>query len=63
MNDYETDENIEQFDFDLFSSSQDTQTDKLITNDEVLDKLTGDQDPNNNTNSDLVNAFYQDQVT
>lgn len=57
INDLENDENIEQFDFDLFNSSQDNPSDKLtITNDQVLDC---DQDPNNNndTNS-AANAFY-----
>ena len=63
INDLENDENIAQFDFDLFNSSQDNPSDKLITNDEVLDKLDCDQDTNNNDTNSA--AFYQEtnQVT
>ena len=66
INDLENDENIEQFDFDLFNSSQDNPNDKLITNDEVLlDKLGCDQDTNNNETNSTANSFYQEtnQVT
>lgn len=63
INDLENDENIAQFDFDLFNSSQDNPNDKLITNDEVLDKLDCDQETNNNDTNSA--AFYQEtnQVT
>lgn len=55
INEYEIDENnIEEF--DLFTSGQENDNDKLITNENLLDKISNDQDPNNNT-------FYQDQVT
>lgn len=64
INDLENDENIEQFDFDLFSS-QDNPNDKLIANDEELDKLDCDQDTNNNDTNSATNAFYPEtnQVT
>lgn len=65
INDLENDENIAQFDFDLFSGSQDNPSDKLtITNDQVLDKLDCDQDPNNNdTNSAAFYPETTNQVT
>lgn len=58
INELENDENIEQFDFDLFNN-QDSQNDKLITNDQT-DKLNCDLDTNNNDTNNLVNSFYQD---